>query len=339
MLSQQDGGETEGGETEGGETAANREDWQLSPQETAEPKETPCRHVDALLHISEENFMKELEPHEYQGYSGWEDAVCGWTRVAPLSCLLVTKMNHRQPKHKEVENPSPLCVDSMGPKADSSASIAEQHRESHNGLCTCKKSVLANKQKDTWGPTEWPVLNAMQEDETHFLLKEKTVERPFKNTPLRPCHPSSQHSVPENRHTKPQTHSHKSSNEVVPIKKLTSLPPLQPPQINPKSSCHVCRSKKALDGENLDWKSAARWTGGNIVANQDPSIHSAALTPKYHTCQHNPHLFSALSVSLPKKNQLLRSLPDTVHPTRYSLDKSISQAVVQPRMPSRCLFS
>lgn len=65
MLSQQEG-----------ETAENREDWELSPQEKTEgPKETPNRHVDTLLHISAEVFMKELEPHEYQGYSGWEDAV------------------------------------------------------------------------------------------------------------------------------------------------------------------------------------------------------------------------------------------------------------------------
>lgn len=249
--------------------------------------------------------------------------VWGWTRVAPLSCLFVTKKNHRKPKHKEVENPSPLCVDSMGPKADSSASIAEQDRESHIG-----------QQIDSWGPTEWPVLKVMQEDVTHFLFKEQTVERSFKITTLRPCHLSSQHSVPENRHTEPQKHSHKSND------KLPFLPPIHPPQIGLKGSFHVCRSKKALDGENLERKSAARRAGVDIVANQNPSIHSAALTPKYHACQHNPHLFPAVSVSFPKKNQLLMSLPYTVHPaTSYSMDKSISQAVVQPHMRPRCLFS
>lgn len=33
------------------------------------------RHVDVLLDISEEDSLKELEPHEYHCYSGWEEAV------------------------------------------------------------------------------------------------------------------------------------------------------------------------------------------------------------------------------------------------------------------------
>lgn len=62
---------------EGGETAVNREDRELSPQEeTAGSKETQRSPVvDDLLHISEGNFGEELEPYEYPGYSGWEDAV------------------------------------------------------------------------------------------------------------------------------------------------------------------------------------------------------------------------------------------------------------------------
>lgn len=41
-----------------------------------EPCETPERSsVEALLDISEENFLKELEPYEYHCYSGWEEAV------------------------------------------------------------------------------------------------------------------------------------------------------------------------------------------------------------------------------------------------------------------------
>lgn len=251
--------------------------------------------------------------------------VCGWTRADPLSCILVTKMNHRNPKHKEVENPSPLCVDTMSPKSNSSVSIAEQNRESYTGLSNCKKSVLSNQQKHSWGPAKLPVLNVMQEDVTH-------LGRLLKITPQRSCHLSSpQHSVPENRQTTTRKHSHKSNNKVVTIKNLTLLPPIPPPQISRKDSCHVCGSKKALDGEKLEGKSAARRAGVDTVANRDISVYSEALTPKYHACQHIPHLFSALSVSPPKKNQLLKPLPDTVHP--------ISQAVVRPHMPPRCLFS
>lgn len=33
------------------------------------------RHVDDLLDISEEDFLKELEPHENRSYCGWDEAV------------------------------------------------------------------------------------------------------------------------------------------------------------------------------------------------------------------------------------------------------------------------
>lgn len=36
------------------------------------------RQVDALLDISEEDFLKELEPHEYHCYSVWQEAVSEW---------------------------------------------------------------------------------------------------------------------------------------------------------------------------------------------------------------------------------------------------------------------
>lgn len=40
------------------------------------PVQTPDRrHVDDLLDISEEGFLKELEPHENHSYSGWDEAV------------------------------------------------------------------------------------------------------------------------------------------------------------------------------------------------------------------------------------------------------------------------
>lgn len=62
-------------------TAVNESD-KLPTHEDAvgeQPDETPDRrHVDALLDISEENFLKELEPYEYHCCSGWEEAVSKW---------------------------------------------------------------------------------------------------------------------------------------------------------------------------------------------------------------------------------------------------------------------
>lgn len=60
-------------------TAVNGSEEELAAQEDTageQPYKTPERtHVDALLDISEDDFLKELEPHEYHCYSGWEEAV------------------------------------------------------------------------------------------------------------------------------------------------------------------------------------------------------------------------------------------------------------------------
>lgn len=239
----------------------------------------------------------------------------------------MAQKNHGKPKHKEVENHTPLCVDSIGPRADSSASAKGRHGESRVGLPSCKKPASANQQIDSSGPTKRPVLNAMQEDMTRFLLKEKTEESLLKITPWQPCHLSSSYSVPENPRTEPQ--KHKPTNKALPGKSLTFSPPVQSLRINP-GSCHVCRGKKAPNGENpeqnfftFNRKSAARRTGVDIVANPDLCIYSAAPTSEYHTSHHKPHLFSTLS--LLKKNQLLMSpISGTAHPTRCSVDKSIT---------------
>ncbi|KAK9542668.1 hypothetical protein VZT92_000509 [Zoarces viviparus] len=80
----------------------NGSEEELPTQEEAVEEQTPeRRHVDILLDISEEDFMKELEPHEYKCYSGWEDAVHGWARVAPLSCILLTQERYKKPKHAD----------------------------------------------------------------------------------------------------------------------------------------------------------------------------------------------------------------------------------------------
>ena len=62
-------------------TAVNGSDQQLPAlKDGTVGEQPPCRtpdrrQVDALLDISEEDFLKELEPHEYHCYSVWQEAV------------------------------------------------------------------------------------------------------------------------------------------------------------------------------------------------------------------------------------------------------------------------
>ncbi|XP_070823247.1 uncharacterized protein C16orf46 homolog [Chaetodon trifascialis] len=298
-------------------TAVNGPDRELPAQEDAvgeQPYKTPDRrHVDALLDISEEDFLKDLEPYEYHGYSGWEEAVQGWTRAAPLSCILLTQKRSRKPKHKEVDTPAPLSVDPV-----ISASIAEHHCDSHvpNSF---KKSMPLNQHTGSWSTaavaalqtdaSEWPVHNAVQKTMSNFLLEEQIEEEGMhRRTPL------------QNRPSRPQ--KHRASNTVVPIKNFTFLPPIDSPPLNPLR----VSGKKAPEGDTteencfmFDKKNGTRGTRVDPVANPELPTYSACLTSKYQTCQHNPHFFSAVHVSIPKR--------DTAHRTSFSMGKSLTKAL------------
>ncbi|XP_059213078.1 uncharacterized protein LOC131991624 [Centropristis striata] len=321
-------------------TAVNGSDKELPAQEEAVSEQTPeRRHADALLDISEEDLMQELEPHEYHCYSGWEEAVHGWARVAPLSCILLTQKRYKKPKHKETDNLTALSVDPTISDADSSASTSEHCCESRVGLNnSLKTSMLLNQHAGIWSnpavgalqkdASEWPVLNAIQKTMSDLVLKDKIKkEEGLRETPSQPHQLPSKYS--ENRSTKHQKHRQRPNNAVVPIKNFTFLPPI---------TSQFCSGIKAPAGETIeeddfmfDKKSGTRRTRGTRVEPIDnPELHSysAALTSKYRTCQQNPHVFSAVSVSVPKRYQVpMSSRLDTVHCTSYLVGKSLTQAL------------
>lgn len=57
-------------EQEDRQAAMDREDRRSELREMPERK-----HIDVLLDISEESLVRDLEPHEWHCYSGWEHAV------------------------------------------------------------------------------------------------------------------------------------------------------------------------------------------------------------------------------------------------------------------------
>ncbi|KAI4830909.1 hypothetical protein KUCAC02_002510 [Chaenocephalus aceratus] len=322
-------------------SSVNGSDKEHSTQGEAVGEQTPQRrHADALLDLSEEVFMNELEPHEYHCYPGWEEAVHGWARVAPLSCILLNQKIYKKPKPKEAETLTPLHVDPTTPKADSPASIAEQHCESEEGLHdSFKKAVSLKQPKEYWinpaaaalqkDASDWPVPSAMQGPMSNLLHKEKTEKEGMLRETLQHHHLPSRYS--ENKHTKPQRHRHRPNNMVVPIKNFTFLPPIISQHQNPlKVTGQPCSGRKAPEGEipeenvtMFDKKSGSRV---DRIANPELPANSAALTTKYRTCQQKPHLFSSVSVSVPRRYQVpVSSKPDTVH--SYSMGKSLTQAL------------
>ncbi|KAG7482848.1 hypothetical protein JOB18_032202 [Solea senegalensis] len=267
---------------------------------------TPERRLtDVLLDISEETFVKELEPPDYHRYSGLEEAVCGWARAAPLSCILSTQHKYRRPPNEAADNPEPSSVD-----PESSASIAEHRCGSQAGRrYTLKKSTPLEKHVDLLSDTvvaplrldapERPVFSATQGEEG--TLRETSLQR---------HHPSSKYS--DNRLTKPHKNnprhsntmknSHKPTNTLVPITNFTFFPPIKPPHLDAKIKGHS--GKKAPEGEMFE----EDWFMFGKKSDTSDEFHSytAALTSIHRTCQHKPLLFSTLSVALPKTSCCMR---------------------------------
>ncbi|XP_060923620.1 uncharacterized protein LOC132998138 [Limanda limanda] len=334
-------------------------DEEPSPQEDEEDEEdeelyqtpergTSKRPADILLDLSEEADVKELEPYQYHLYSGVEEAVCGWDRVAPLSCILLTQKKDRKPEKKDADKPT-ISEDLTPVTSEGSRSISEQRCESCPGLCnqqgeSCIVNAVAALQLDN---TEWPFVNAMQKTASHHF-PERTEEGRTLGETWRTHHLSSKCTVSEKRPIKPQKHSHRPNSTVVPIKTYTFLPPIKTQHLNLKVDGQTCSGRKASGEANLqergfmlDKRSGRRGT------REELPNHPAALTSTHQTCHNNAPLSYAGSVSIPKGYQVpVSTKPDTVQYGRYMSGKSLTRilqgstaAGAQTHLQPSCLFS
>ncbi|XP_029950786.1 uncharacterized protein C16orf46 homolog [Salarias fasciatus] len=328
-------------------TPVDREEGDPTDSVEQQPIRTPVRtHVDVLLDISEENLLKELEPYEYHCYSSWEDSVCGWARVAPLSCIYVTEKKCKKPNNKEADDPTCLSAGQTRSDAGSPAG-SETHVDVHKP----NKSSLLNQQKVLWSQMdasaqqshapEQTAVNTMQRNMEHLLIGEKE-EFGFQPTHLQPQHSSSIYSLLDNRPAKQQKYSHRPSDTVVPITNFTFLPPIKSPELSPKVRRHLCRGKSSERESfekncfTLHKKNGKRGTRVDTLAQSDLYAHSTELSSRY---QRNQFL-SAIRASIPKRYQVpVSSKLETVHRTSYSMGKRISQAIAQPYIRPSCLFS
>ncbi|XP_017578196.1 uncharacterized protein C16orf46 homolog [Pygocentrus nattereri] len=68
------------------------------------------KHVNVLLDISEEHTLKEQDPYMAQS-QGWEEAIKGWGRSAPLACLFQAQRKGRKVKSDVIDFHCLLCAD------------------------------------------------------------------------------------------------------------------------------------------------------------------------------------------------------------------------------------
>ncbi|XP_029702599.1 uncharacterized protein C16orf46 homolog isoform X2 [Takifugu rubripes] len=183
----------EAGET----TVRGSEELPAAEEEAEQLYESPGRrHVDALLDISEEELLRDLEPLEYCCSSSWDEAVRGWARAAPLSCVLVTQ-NCKKPKQKE-------CAEPPLPNAEGSASNNTPDQLNQHAGCRRRASSTGPVQSEASPP---PVIRAVQKSPADL------GQAPVKTRPAKIQRPS---------HT---------TNTVVPIRHFTFLPPIVYPHL------------------------------------------------------------------------------------------------------------
>lgn len=187
--------------------------------------------------------------------------VRGWTRVAPLSCVLLSQKGYKKANDK-------MSTDPPFPKAESSASVKTSAQlNQHTGSCSSSTGA-AHLQKDA---SQWLILNQMQRTMSPLSLGEDTED----HGELRETHV-------ENRPTKCQ-----SSNTAVPLRHFTFLPPIATPHSNPQVvSGEFWGGKKALEGKNtkgkcfgLDKKSRTTGIRAGTVVNRGLVCRSALKVP------------------------------------------------------------
>lgn len=299
---------------------------------------TERSHVDVLLEFSEEDLLNEHEQHEHSFYSSADECVKGWARLPPMSCMHVTEKKCKKPKNKEADISTPPVAEPTHSQTEYPVNDEKQnseHRGSNKSLPLYQEDMLVQS-----NAPEWTAYNSIQTSMANLSIGRK------QDFTLQPALAQTNYllSPVENRTTKPPKYIHRPNDTLVPIRNYTFLPPIRSPQLSPNVGRYLCRGK-APDGElfeetvcTLDKKHVKR--GSRMETFAKSYTYNTGMTSKLHGSQFNPPLFPAAYGSVPKRYRVpVFSTPPIVHRTRHSVGRNISQAIAQPRLHSKCLFS
>ncbi|KAF7661259.1 hypothetical protein LDENG_00265310 [Lucifuga dentata] len=256
------------------EDGSNKELPAVEDAECQQPHITTAgKYLDSLLDINDETFWTDQESYEYRSYSGWEEAVRGWGRVAPMAGIYVPQEKNNEPKKQKKSSYSKphsqdhLTVGSLPKAARCAVYHCEQYVDPKNSLMktmplneqirTCSASTVGALQPNA---PELAVLTAMEKATSHLLLTEKIVEDGKVRGSQQPAshlyYVSSKYPVLENRTSKHLKSTHRPPS-VVPIKNFTFLPDSPHPKPQ-RISCQGCNQKRVPERETLELNSFIR---------------------------------------------------------------------------------
>ncbi|CAL9701778.1 unnamed protein product [Knipowitschia caucasica] len=276
------------------------------------------RHVNVLLDLSEEETKKDLQPHEYHCSPGWDEAVCGWRRVAPYAGLFLAEDTGPRPKHKDIEHDASTSGESVRlVKQPNDTKLQPSTRRSTNTMA-CIKHNGSNQSPQI---PEISSGDAICKNMAQIVLEDQTRD-PRTSFPHRQV--ISKCALADSKSQKPRTNFFKTNYTLAPIKNLTFLPPI----INMPHQHNLNKYQQSVSNmENcfiIDKLSRIRGTKGDLVYTTElPKDINTETTSKFRTCQHDPHYYSTVSVSVPNRHHVtVSSKPETLHP-RYSVSKAL----------------
>ncbi|XP_036441166.1 uncharacterized protein C16orf46 homolog [Colossoma macropomum] len=269
------------------------------------------KHVNVLLDISEEYTLKEQDPYESQS-QGWEEAIKGWGRSAPLACLFQAQRKGRKVKPEVIDSHCLLCADlkdlklselpdCAGTSSESSCVIAEE---------SLKSTIPASLELLKRAPSN-SSSSSSEEESSDFSKGEQCIH----NKPL-PYHlqPNAQCPFLKDR----------GAGKVALIGSLLVLPPVKPPTpANSRSSIllkrrearDMCPAEEEINSVAVCGTTGPVTVGEKVGTDGDrekavviPYCSSAvdicqgSLTSKHEPGQHQYHL---LSIAVSKKAHLL----------------------------------
>lgn len=192
--------------------------------------------------------------------------VRGWTRAAPLSCILTTQKDSK--KLKQRESADPAFSNAEGPATSNTPDHLNQHAGSR-----CHAVGAGPLQGEA---SRWPVIRAVRRSPPQLLQGENPEELREASAAIRPA-----------RTQKP---SH-TSNTLVPIRHFTFLPPIPSPRPRPRALADGAKAPDVRSAEDTVGKNSRG--SGTKVATLNPEPPAGA--GQNH--QNHPRLFSVISVA------------------------------------------
>ncbi|KAF4091818.1 hypothetical protein AMELA_G00041810 [Ameiurus melas] len=339
------------------------------PDGETQPCRPPNAYVEVLLDISDEISGKDQEAYKIPDQTGWDEAIQGWGRCSPFSCLFIAQRKSKKLKPETSASHCVLCTDLKDLKLSenfvpSRAASEAPYEISDEPL---RSSVPPPLEHPNRTPSTITSTLSSEEEPSDFTFKETSITKDLLGKKL--LFGPEQYTPDKIRPHPPRPDAPclflkaRNVGKVALLGRVMVLPPVKVPtnpNVHPKSvNCLKTREDSATRPVLVSEKVDGSQEKAVVISYSSPVVGTSqgSLMSKQGPTQHQYHLLSALSISrryqipintlaktqpsatsLPERNlrqgELIRSplRHDSGHRSRLGLkDKSLRRA--EPELP------